>query len=583
MRKSNSSRISNYEKKQNENSLATPNIYHLTLCHLSSASFYFSRVISLNSMTKRTTILLLILIVAAFSVNGQADYGNKTDALQLCKAVQGNQFSNYKETNTAIEEILSVIGAKNRFVVQPCDNINNAVAVTLQGIRYIFFDPDFMNSISSGSYSSNLFILAHEVGHHINGHSQDIIMLLSEYAPTGTTLAEERTEELEADEFAGFVLAKLGYGLASMQTTLRSIADDSDDSYSTHPSLSKRLSAVEAGFNKAKGNQPLKTNVSSTTQTAEEYFYSAFDKGNNENNKGAIDDWSKAVELDPNMSEAYFNRGIAKGRLADHLGQMADYNKAIELDPNMTHAYYNRGISKAQQNDNKGAIEDFDKVIEIGPDVLEAYVNRGIAKGLLNDLNGEISDYNKAIELDPNNAKAYYNRGNAKAKLENHQGAISDFSKAIELEPRNAAAWCGRGMAKAQLGGFREAVADYNMAIEFERKMAEAYFFRGFAKAQLQDFRGAMVDLNEALELNPNDSEAFYYRGLTKTSLEDYRGAIVDCNKAIVLNSKYSNAYYLRGVAKLSIGDKDSGCVDLSKAGELGHGEAYDLIKRYCQ
>ena len=138
----------------------------------------------------RIIIISVLFFLVSLNLTAQADYGNKGEAIQLCKALQGSQFSNYREANSAIEDILSVIGAKNRFVVQPCDNINNAAAVTMQGIRYIFFDPDFMNSISSGRYSSNLFILAHEVGHHINGHSQDIVMLLSDYAPTSNTLSE---------------------------------------------------------------------------------------------------------------------------------------------------------------------------------------------------------------------------------------------------------------------------------------------------------------------------------------------------------------------------------------------------------
>jgi hypothetical protein len=98
----------------------------------------------------RITIISALFLLASLNLNAQADYGNKGEAIQLCKAIQGSQFTNYREANSAIEDILSVIGAKNRFVVQPCDNINNAAAVTMQGIRYIFFDPNFMNSISSG-------------------------------------------------------------------------------------------------------------------------------------------------------------------------------------------------------------------------------------------------------------------------------------------------------------------------------------------------------------------------------------------------------------------------------------------------
>ena len=337
-------------------------------------------------------------------MTAQADYGNKGEAIQLCKALQGSQFSNYREANSAIEDILSVIGAKNRFVVQPCENIKNAAAVTMQGIRYIFFDPDFMNSISSGRYSSNLFILAHEVGHHINGHSQDIVMLLSDYAPTPNTLSEQRIEELEADEFAGFIMGKLGHSLSSMQNTLRGVADNGDDTYSTHPSLSKRLKAVETGYNKAQGNEELRTKVSSSKQTAEEYFYSAYAKHDLGDYRGAIQDYNKAIELDPDNTATYNNRGNAKYALGDYRGAIQDYNKAIELDPDYADAYYNKGVTKAELGDYIGAVEDWSKAIELDPDHTAAYYNRGRAKLLLGDKDGGCLDWSKAGELGNENA-----------------------------------------------------------------------------------------------------------------------------------------------------------------------------------
>ncbi len=378
-------------------------------------------------------IVLIMLLAVALNVRGQAYYGNSTDAIELCKAFQGNQFGNSIEANAAIEEILSVIGAKNRFVVQPCDNINNALAITIQGIRYIFYNPVFMNSISSGSYSSNLFILAHEIGHHINGHTQDIIMLLSDHAPASSTLAEERIEELEADEFAGFIMGKLGYSLVSMQNSLRNCADDSDDSYSTHPKLSKRLIAVETGYNSARESQELKTNVSPNKQTAEEYFYRGLSKYELGDYNGAIQDYNKAIQLAPDNTSAYINRGNSKSNLGDENGAIQDYNKAIQLAPDDALAYYNRGISKSNLGDENGAIQDYNKAIQLAPDDALAYINRGNSKGKLGDYNGSIQDYNKAIQLAPDNTSVYINRGISKSNLGDYNGACLDWSKAGEL------------------------------------------------------------------------------------------------------------------------------------------------------
>ena len=98
-----------------------------------------------------------------------------------------------------------------------------------------------MNSITTGdNYWSNMAILAHEVGHHINGHT--LSGDLSQY--------ESRLEELEADEFAGFVLSKLGADIEVVKNVFDEISFDGDDTYSSHPNRTRRLNAIERGMKK---------------------------------------------------------------------------------------------------------------------------------------------------------------------------------------------------------------------------------------------------------------------------------------------------------------------------------------------
>ena len=190
---------------------------------------------------------LLYLILFVSFVSFSQDYGNKEDAIKLCTAIQSNNFSSDTSADNALERILGVIGASKRFVLQPCDNINNAVATSFNGIRYILYDRDFMNTLDSGSNWGNLFILAHEVGHHINGHSLDILLYKS---VEPKTLKQRRQQELEADEFAGFILAKLGGSLSSCNDVITKISNNSDDTYNTHPSRNKRIGAVRKGYYK---------------------------------------------------------------------------------------------------------------------------------------------------------------------------------------------------------------------------------------------------------------------------------------------------------------------------------------------
>ena len=55
-------------------------------------------------------------------------------------------------------------------------------------------------------------------------------------------------------------------------------------------------------------------------QIAEEYLNFGYDKVEQKDYRGAIQDFNKAIELKPDYAKAYFNRGIAKANLQDYKG-----------------------------------------------------------------------------------------------------------------------------------------------------------------------------------------------------------------------------------------------------------------------
>jgi tetratricopeptide (TPR) repeat protein len=101
----------------------------------------------------------------------------------------------------------------------------------------------------------------------------------------------------------------------------------------------------------------------------------------------------------------YYNRGISKDDLQYYLGAIADFNKAIELNPNNANSYYYRGNAKLKLEDYRGSIPDFNKSIELNPNLADAYYNRGFAKLILGQKDSACLDFSKAGELGL--AKAY--------------------------------------------------------------------------------------------------------------------------------------------------------------------------------
>lgn len=132
-------------------------------------------------------------------------------------------------------------------------------------------------------------------------------------------------------------------------------------------------------------------------------------------------------------AQDYVDRGLAKAQQEDFYGAINELTKAIDLNPNSIEFYSNRAIIKLIIKDYAGVITDFTKIIELDPKSSNAYFNRGIAKGNLKDFRGAIADYNKVIEIMPKNAEAYQNRGLAKIKIGMKDSGCLDLSKAGEF------------------------------------------------------------------------------------------------------------------------------------------------------
>ena len=74
--------------------------------------------------------------------------------------------------------------------------------------------------------------------------------------------------------------------------------------------------------------------------------------------EGAIEDYSKSIEIDSMFVDAYYNRGNSKYFLRDFKGAIDDYSQAIEIDPKYAEAYNNRSFAKDSLKDFEGAAND---------------------------------------------------------------------------------------------------------------------------------------------------------------------------------------------------------------------------------
>lgn len=314
--------------------------------------------------------------------------------------------------------------------------------------------------------------------------------------------------------------------------------------------------------------------------SAGKYFLNGVAKHKTHDYIGAIQDYTKAIEINPEFIEAFSNRGIAHKQLKNYRGAIEDFTKCIQIKPNIASLYSNRGAVKNELHDFIGAMADYVIAKNLDPTDTSVFCNVGVIYFQQKEYHKAIQEYDVAIQLDSENAIAFMNRGVAKKELHDYNGALNDLSNAIMINPNYANAYVNIGLIKTeQLKDPLGAIEYFSKAIEINPNLDEAYYNRGIAKDNLQDYKGANDDYTRALHINPNNSEAYCNRGVIKKEQQDYEGAIDDYNNAIICNSKNAAAYYNRGMAFIYLGKKENGYADLKKSGEFGFERANDVLK----
>jgi tetratricopeptide (TPR) repeat protein len=81
----------------------------------------------------------------------------------------------------------------------------------------------------------------------------------------------------------------------------------------------------------------------------------------------AIEDFTSAIALDPNLAEAYHQRAIARFAAGDTQGAIADIRATLQHEPRSFAAFETLAAISESRKDWKGAYEAWQKVLELDP------------------------------------------------------------------------------------------------------------------------------------------------------------------------------------------------------------------------
>jgi hypothetical protein len=188
----------------------------------------------------KTTILgLFVILLMGTTIHTYAQ--GVTNCGYIIPKKKPNLKSSFKsvyEARDIVKAMLDTIKWKENFTLQEKNGINNAYATVINNKRWIIYDNDFLESLDEYAATkwASISVMAHEMGHHKFNH------VLSGKGSTVPT-------EIEADEFSGNMMCRLGATLAQSIAAMQSIA--TDQASTTHPAKKDRIAAITKGWNKA--------------------------------------------------------------------------------------------------------------------------------------------------------------------------------------------------------------------------------------------------------------------------------------------------------------------------------------------
>ena len=342
--------------------------------------------------------------------------------------------------------------------------------------------------------------------------------------------------------------------------------------------------------------------------------------------QGALEDYDRAIELYPDFANAYLGRASVKYLLRDSEGaerdrsvaerKIAEYRARLEGESEVSFADTSRQFDKLLSFDTQlsdGPVRNTatgtKERITLRPSYgftlrSDAEPGRGLilhpgeaeAEEFIASLGDasvvfgcEGSDMAAAALVRKDEAvsadiaangsrwQAYFMRGMTQALLKQYTNAVGALSTAITLSPRNPFLYIARSAVQAEMTDFISSMDNGYSRISPESDRSP----RMRDAARTYDYDEAIPDLNKAAKLNPNLPCIYYNRGNLFALSGRFPEAFEEYSHAIALDPGLAEAYFNRGLVQIYMKDTRKGLLDISKAGELGIGEAYDLLRLY--
>jgi tetratricopeptide (TPR) repeat protein len=227
----------------------------------------------------------------------------------------------------------------------------------------------------------------------------------------------------------------------------------------------------------------------------------------------ARQDFTEALNRDPEVVTAYVNRGYMLNDLHQPKAAADDFEAALKRDPKDGEAHLGLAYSYLDLNKSSGALKQADLAEQAMGDFKEVHVIRAVAYGREDMLKKAVDEYQAALKFDPNDGRLHLGLGNAYFSERKYHSAVDELNIAAKFSPNDANIYAMLARAYANLEDRNQVIKNAEVAERLakdapipdndiqEPLQSTIYVSTGQAFSTIGDDKAAMDRFTRALEV----------------------------------------------------------------------------------
>lgn len=308
--------------------------------------------------------------------------------------------------------------------------------------------------------------------------------------------------------------------------------------------------------------------------------------------------------------QTYAARGFAYSKLDEHALAAQDYTTALELEPNSLMALNNRCWAYSEVGQYDQALADCNQLISLAPEADFPFLNRGIVNEKMGDMDAALKDYAQWIIRHGSQATTHENlawMGSMEVPMDDGHVYFFPFSASagqdivitavsvqrdVDADPLlvilgpdgqpltandDTGQWWdsyvsfqapASGQYTAVMthaGGSAVGKVEVSLDIAGELTIGSdiaSYKREAFTALMAGDYQAAHDLFRQALSLNSRDAESMNWAGVAHRYMGEYDEALSHISMAMRLDSDYALPYLSRGITYEMMGDAAASATD---------------------